>query len=525
MAGNKQELTHVVERTINALKGARLPLEMPGSLELKEQRNRLITQLETRILPHLRSDSLPGVVVFGGSSGAGKSTLFNTLIGEEISPASVLRPTTRVPVIGIHPDDVAAMEGHALLSMGRTAVVRGGIPGLVIVDAPDLDSVEENNREVARRLLDAADLWVFVTTAARYGDAVAWRMLTDAYRRGMTVAVVLDRVPEKAVRTVGQDLRRRMIDEGIGDTPLLVVPDVGPHEGLLPSEAAASVRAWLAAMAQSHMGATLAERTTRTTVPDIRRGLLDLAEAVEHQANALQDLKDQASVAVTDAAHKVTVNALNGRFGQGAPTATWLTFSSSGGVLDCVAAGAAPGLFRRKAFAERDKAMTIVFDAALSAIRVAVHQGIVSADEAIAQSWRRDAVDTAGFERAGHARVDAVHIENVALIGWKRDIWNLVPAHRTSAWFTKHGQAALLGAAAAGVSGAQRALGAAGLSQQLRPAREALAARCEAAIEAVSHAYCDALADVPIGNGRQLRLRASEYLDGTESIADMMWKE
>ena len=63
--------------------------------------------------------------------------------------------------------------------------------GLALLDAPDIDSVVVGNRELAAQLLAAADLWLFVTTAARYADAVPWELLHTAQRRGTALAVVL----------------------------------------------------------------------------------------------------------------------------------------------------------------------------------------------------------------------------------------------------------------------------------------------------------------------------------------------
>ena len=65
--------------------------------------------------------------------------------------------------------------------------------GLAILDAPDVDSVEERNRGSAAQLLSAADLWLFVTSAARYADQVPWEFLKAAAERSTAVAVVLDR--------------------------------------------------------------------------------------------------------------------------------------------------------------------------------------------------------------------------------------------------------------------------------------------------------------------------------------------
>ena len=50
---------------------------------------------------------------------------------------------------------------------------------------------------LAAQLLAAADLWLFVTTANRYADAVPWALLDGAAARDITVAVVLNRVPRR----------------------------------------------------------------------------------------------------------------------------------------------------------------------------------------------------------------------------------------------------------------------------------------------------------------------------------------
>lgn len=93
----------------------------------------------------------------------------------------------------MHPSDHKVMDDHVLGSMGQSVFAASAIPGVVLVDAPDLDSVDDSNRELSARLLDAADLWIFVTTAARYGDALAWNTLRRAHERGVTCAIVLDR--------------------------------------------------------------------------------------------------------------------------------------------------------------------------------------------------------------------------------------------------------------------------------------------------------------------------------------------
>ena len=103
------------------------------------------------MIPRLRSIDAPLLAVVGGSTGAGKSTLINSLVGADVSPAGVLRPTTRGPVIVCHPSDLAWFTDDRLLlhlprSSGsdrsaRSARTRGIDPGLALLDAPDIDSV------------------------------------------------------------------------------------------------------------------------------------------------------------------------------------------------------------------------------------------------------------------------------------------------------------------------------------------------------------------------------------------------
>ena len=88
--------------------------------------------------------------------------------------------------------------------------------------------------ELATQLLAAADLWLFVTSAARYADQVPWDYLRQAAERSTSLAVVLDRTPPDAVVEVRGHLARMMTSRGLSDSPLFTVPESGTdHEGLL----------------------------------------------------------------------------------------------------------------------------------------------------------------------------------------------------------------------------------------------------------------------------------------------------
>jgi hypothetical protein len=205
----------------------------------------------------------PLLTVVGGSTGAGKSTLVNSLVGRRVTEPGVLRPTTRSPVLIFNPADADWFENPRILpDLRRTSdasldpgalqlVVSEAIPaGLAVLDAPDIDSVEEQNRTLASQLLGAADLWLFVTSAARYSDQIPWEYLRQAADRSAAVAIVLDRTPPEAVEEVSTHLARMLIARGLRDSPLFIVPEGDIDEaGLLPSTTVREIRAWLSSLA------------------------------------------------------------------------------------------------------------------------------------------------------------------------------------------------------------------------------------------------------------------------------------
>src|SRR3954451_9271281 len=216
------------------LRAVGLRLEVTGVEGGRRVRDELVAQIEDYLLPRLRSMDAPLLIVVGGTTGAGKSTLVNSLVGASIRPAGVLRATTRAAVLVCHPDDVRWFEGERVLpGMSRTIGASAGPGGLTLaptaalpggvalLDSPDIDSVVDANRALARQLLAAADAWLFVTTAARYADAVTWELLRAARARGTVLWLVPDRVPGEAAGEVAGHLREMTRDAGLGDVSLL----------------------------------------------------------------------------------------------------------------------------------------------------------------------------------------------------------------------------------------------------------------------------------------------------------------
>src|SRR5215208_1009411 len=248
------ELSRSLARLGDVLVTVRLPLRTPSAADGERVRSELAGQIGDYLLPRLRQMDAPLLMVVGGSTGAGKSTLVNSLVGAELSPAGVLRPTTRGPVLALHPDDLRWFSDDRVLpGLARTTGGDAGprelrlaptprLPsGLALLDAPDIDSVVAENRALGAQRLAAADAWLFVTTAARYADAVPWELLAGARERGTALALVLNRVPPDALAEVSSHLRDMLRERGLDDAELLVVGEAVLDDGLIPAPELAPV--------------------------------------------------------------------------------------------------------------------------------------------------------------------------------------------------------------------------------------------------------------------------------------------
>lgn len=264
-------------------------------------------QLDDYILPRSASMDSPLTIVVGGSTGAGKSTLVNTLLGEPLTQSGAIRPTTRHPVLLYRAEDEAALAPDRFLpTLPRTRGRKGeGLPGaaplvpqalvpvptaalprgIALIDAPDIDSVSKENRTLAKELLSAADLWLFVTTANRYADAVPWELLHAAAARSITIAVVLNRVPEGDEEAIETDLRRMLREAGIEAVLIHTVTEQPRDErGLINPISLAPLTLWIRELgADAPARAAIARTTLAGTVETLARNLRTLALEQERQ--------------------------------------------------------------------------------------------------------------------------------------------------------------------------------------------------------------------------------------------------
>lgn len=315
-------------------------------------------QLDDYILPRSASVDNPLTIVVGGSTGAGKSTLVNTLLGEPLTQSGAIRPTTRHPVLLHRAEDEEALSPERFLpTLPRTRtsgmnagsqalpgldpkIARALIPittsalpqGIALIDAPDIDSVSEENRTLAKELLSAADLWLFVTTANRYADAVPWELLHEAAARSIAIAVVLNRVPEGDEEAIETDLRRMLDEAGIHAVLIHTVTEQPRDEnGMLAPVSLAPLTLWIRELgADAPARAAIARQTLAGAVETLAGNLQVLAAEQARQQAAHHSLAAIAAEEYEDALTTIDGALSDGSLLRGEVLSRWHDFVGTG---------------------------------------------------------------------------------------------------------------------------------------------------------------------------------------------------
>lgn len=395
-------------------------------------------QLDDYILPRSASVDNPLTIVVGGSTGAGKSTLVNTLLGEPLTQSGAIRPTTRHPVLLHRAEDEAALSPERFLpTLPRTRtsgmnagsqalpgldpkIARALIPittsalpqGIALIDAPDIDSVSEENRTLAKELLSAADLWLFVTTANRYADAVPWELLHEAAARSIAIAVVLNRVPEGDEEAIENDLRRMLDEAGIHAVLIHTVTEQPRDEsGMLAPVSLAPLTLWIRELgADAPARAAIARQTLAGAVETLAGNLQVLAAEQARQQAAHQSLAAIVAEEYEDALTTIDGALSDGSLLRGEVLSRWHDFVGTGDFFRSL--DSTIGRLRDRvgsALRGQPAAAQKVEDALESGIHAVVLDAAARASENTRTRWRAS--------RAGRsllARLDAPQAVSVA---------------------------------------------------------------------------------------------------------------
>lgn len=338
MSETNEHLLTTLVHLHEALLRVDLTLDVPEVSQAASVRDDVTTQLADYLMPRVLAADAPLLAVVGGSTGAGKSTLVNSIVGAAVTEAGVLRPTTRSPVLVHNPADAQwFVESRILPDFRRTTsssadpgqlqlVASTNVPqGIAVLDAPDIDSLEERNRTLAAQLLDAADMWLFVTSAARYADQVPWSYLRSAAERKAAVAIILDRTASAAVPEVSTHLSRMLVARGLKDSPLFIVPEGDlDDEGLLPQESIEQVQIWLEQLAANTQARDAVVRQTLAgTVRSVAERTYEIADACDRAEEVADGLRLSLVESYSGAIDSVDQAASSGRLVEGLEGVSW----------------------------------------------------------------------------------------------------------------------------------------------------------------------------------------------------------
>ena len=344
-----------LESTLLALRHAivevPLSLEAPQVDEARAERRKLLGQIDDYLLPRLRQSGAPILVALVGSTGAGKSTLMNSLVGAQVSNTGTRRPTTNSPVLACHPGDtrwfaenvflptLPRVRQQGLAMPGRDGLLvlaeSEGMPeGVALLDTPDIDSVVQAHREFAHQFLDASDLWLFMTSAARYADAAVWELLQQARDRDASLAIVLSRVAPDAARQLSAHFGAMLEANGLAGVQRFMIAETVVTDGMLPPEVAGPVRKWLDdTSARQERRVAVLTQTMSGVLDTFRARIPELAAQVETQLALRSELRSQASGSFAAGLAEFDEATRNGSLLRGEILARWQDFTGTGDLL------------------------------------------------------------------------------------------------------------------------------------------------------------------------------------------------
>ncbi len=190
--------------------------------------------LTYKLVPHMAGEGCLVAAVTGGTN-TGKSTVFNLLIGQPASPIVNTAAATCHPVLAANvrrsaecldsklvpefkprPLETPAQATDSSLPAEALFVVReDSLPDrLVIMDTPDVDSIEKRNWDVAAHLRAAGDVIIAVITGEKYKD----ERVVDFFRQ----AVAADRIVVPVMNKANPDndfaVARKQLEEFLKDS-------------------------------------------------------------------------------------------------------------------------------------------------------------------------------------------------------------------------------------------------------------------------------------------------------------------
>ena len=319
-----------------ALSDAEAALEaiLPGlDSPAAEVARRLGERIRRDLLPRLAAEAPLLIAAIAGPNNVGKSTLFNALAGRRISPAHPEGGLTKQCLAAAHPD-TASGAGRLALDrryevlrvpegeappvdapgpVGRLYLVTDEqlLPGLVLLDTPDMDSVLAANRERTEALLVTVDALILVVSRHTYQNAALVDFVRQAVQHGRPWLVLYN-------EAASQELARAHLDKlaaDVGQPPLARFSS--PHDPAVEAGTAPLVPRPLegttplgALLAQPATGSELRRRARTASMRDAHDELGRVRAALLARASAPARLRARIRDALREAGARAALQAV-----------------------------------------------------------------------------------------------------------------------------------------------------------------------------------------------------------------------
>ncbi|MEW6138880.1 MAG: GTPase [Thermodesulfobacteriota bacterium] len=164
-----------------------------------------------------------------GGTGVGKSMLINALAGKTISGFSDRRPFTDRAVVYRHKERDRGLEKVAQFIREPDAVHEiEAVKNLVLLDMPDFDSIEEENRDAVLSILPELDAIVWVVSPEKYADAAFYDLVRSTHRHQDSFTFVFNKADQLIEK--GRPDEHARLKEVLGDLTFRLKHEAGVEQ-------------------------------------------------------------------------------------------------------------------------------------------------------------------------------------------------------------------------------------------------------------------------------------------------------
>ncbi|MDK1021292.1 MAG: 50S ribosome-binding GTPase, partial [Candidatus Hydrogenedentes bacterium] len=185
--------------------------------------------LTYKLVPHFAGEGCLVAAVTGGTN-TGKSTVFNLLLGRDASPMVTTAAATCHPVLAANEmREAQCLESKLVPEFDPRPLTEpglatdGSLPAdalfvtreaslpddLILLDTPDVDSIEKRNWEIAEHIRAAGDVLIAVLTAEKYKD----ERVVEHFREAVASARVVIPLMNKANPAEDFEVARKQLEE------------------------------------------------------------------------------------------------------------------------------------------------------------------------------------------------------------------------------------------------------------------------------------------------------------------------